>query len=124
MRLSARESQVMTLLCGGMGVGEIADKLLINSRTVSTHKARLMRKMNFKSNAEMYHYAVACDLVEPRPHEDRNAVRAISGKHGADWPIFDAGAAQDESGRALPSGECTTCEHYKRADSYKKSVIS
>lgn len=123
-RLSARELQVMKLLCSGMGVNAIAGKLFISSRTVSTHKARLMQKMNFKSNAEMYHYAVACGLVEPKPHEDRYGFGAASGKRGTILPISDTEGSQGEEGRGLPCSECTTCEHYKRADSYRENVIS
>jgi DNA-binding NarL/FixJ family response regulator len=123
-RLSARELQVMKLLCSGMGVNAIAGKLFISSRTVSTHKARLMQKMNFKSNTEMYHYAVACGLVEPKPREDRYGLVATSGIRGTIMPVFDARESQGEEGRALPCSECTTCEHYRRADPYKESIIS
>lgn len=123
-RLSARELQVMKLLCSGMGVNAIAGKLFISSRTVSTYKARLMRKMNFKSNAEMYHYAVASGLVDPKPRDDRYGLEATSGIRRAIMPTFDAGESQGEEGRALPCRECTTCEHYKRPDPYKENVIS
>lgn len=123
-RLSARELQVMKLLCSGMGVNAIAAKLFISSRTVSTHKARLTQKMNFKSNAEMYHYAVASGLVESMPRDARDGSRAASGKRGTIMLHPDAGESQGEEGWALPCSECTTCEHYKRADSYTESIIS
>lgn len=59
-RLSARESQVLNLLGQGKSLSAISDELFISSRTVSTHKIRLMQKMNFKSNAELFHYALEC----------------------------------------------------------------
>lgn len=62
-RISARELQVLELFAQGKSVNTIAEELFINSRTVSTHKARLMQKMNFKNNAELVRYAVECGLV-------------------------------------------------------------
>lgn len=62
--LSKREMQILKLLGQGMGVNAIADKLFINSRTVSTYKARLMLKMNFKNNAELVRYTVESGLFE------------------------------------------------------------
>lgn len=123
-RLSARELQVMKLLCNGMGINAIAGKFFISSRTVSTYKARLMHKMNFKSNAEMYHYAVACGLVAPKPRADRYGLVATSATRGGSLPIPNTGEAQGEEIRALPCNECTTCEHYKRTDTYKENIIS
>ncbi|HZW25228.1 MAG TPA: LuxR C-terminal-related transcriptional regulator [Gallionella sp.] len=44
-------------------VNEIAEELLLNNRTVSTYKARLMQKMNFKNNAELVLYASESGLI-------------------------------------------------------------
>lgn len=62
-RLSERELHILKLLAQGKGVKVIADELFISSKTVSTHKARLMQKMNFQTNAEMVRYAVDNNLV-------------------------------------------------------------
>jgi DNA-binding NarL/FixJ family response regulator len=62
-RLSARELQILKLLGQGKGVNEIAEELLLNNRTVSTYKARLMQKMNFKNNAELVLYASESGLI-------------------------------------------------------------
>jgi DNA-binding NarL/FixJ family response regulator len=61
--LSDRELQILKLLGRGKTVNEIADELFISSRTVSTHKARLMLKMNFKNNADLVLYASESGLV-------------------------------------------------------------
>lgn len=61
--LSRRELQILKLLGQGKGVNEIAGELLINSRTVSTYKTRLMHKMNFKNNAELVLYAAESGLI-------------------------------------------------------------
>ena len=61
--LSDRELDVFRLLVAGMGVNEIAAKLCISHKTVSTHKARLMEKMNLHSVADLVRYAVQYDLT-------------------------------------------------------------
>lgn len=63
-RLSNREFHILSRLAGGKSVNEIADELAISNKTVSTHKARLMQKMNFRSNAELVRYGVTHGLVE------------------------------------------------------------
>jgi DNA-binding NarL/FixJ family response regulator len=62
--LSEREFSILRLLVAGKGVNDIADELAISNKTVSTHKARLMQKMNCRSNAELVRYAVAHGLIE------------------------------------------------------------
>jgi DNA-binding NarL/FixJ family response regulator len=57
-RLSEREHEVFLLLAKGMGVNEIANQLGISNKTVSTHKMRLMEKMNFSSLSDLVRYAV------------------------------------------------------------------
>lgn len=63
-KLSERELHVLKLIAQGITVNEIAEKLFISNKTVSTHKARLMQKMNFQSNAELVRYAADHGLVE------------------------------------------------------------
>lgn len=60
--LSAREMEIMKMIAQGLSLTEIADKLFISVKTVSTHKKNVMAKMNFYSNSELVHYAVANDL--------------------------------------------------------------
>lgn len=61
--LTEREFQVMRLLASGRCVNDIAGQLSISKKTVSTHKARLMEKMSFASNADLVRYAVTHGLV-------------------------------------------------------------
>lgn len=56
--LSDREFQILRLLVKGKSVNEIADDLVISNKTVSTHKARLMQKLNLQNNAELVRYGV------------------------------------------------------------------
>ena len=63
-QLSNREFHILNLLVRGKKVNDIAHELAISNKTVSTHKARLMQKMNFRSNAELVRYGVAHGLAE------------------------------------------------------------
>ncbi len=60
--LSERELQVFALLARGLGVNDIAARLSISNKTVSTHKARLMEKMGFTCNADLVRYAVSHEI--------------------------------------------------------------
>lgn len=62
-QLSEREREILLLLAKGKSLNEIADELAISNKTVSTHKMRLMQKMNFSNNADLVRYAVASGLV-------------------------------------------------------------
>jgi two-component system invasion response regulator UvrY len=63
-QLSEREFQVMCFLAKGTPIKEIGKKLFISERTVSTHRTRLLEKMEMKSNAELALYAYKNDLIE------------------------------------------------------------
>nr|WP_298142737.1 response regulator transcription factor [uncultured Pseudomonas sp.] len=63
-KLTERERQVLRLFALGTSVNGIAEALAISSKTVSTHKARLMEKMGFSSNADIVRYAVSQNLIE------------------------------------------------------------
>lgn len=62
-RLSDRELEIFNLLVTGMSVNEIAERLVISNKTVSTHKVRLMQKMKASSIADLVRYAVDHKLV-------------------------------------------------------------
>ena len=57
-RLSDREYRVMLMLASGKTVAEVADSLCLSVKTVSTYRARALRKMNMRNNAEFAFYAV------------------------------------------------------------------
>jgi len=63
-RLSNREFQIFQLLVGGKSVTSIAESLSLSSKTISTHKLRMMEKMQIKSLAELTQYAMAHNLVK------------------------------------------------------------
>ncbi len=62
--LSDREYQVMWMIASGKTVRQIADSLCLSPNTVSTHRTRILRKMQMKNNAELMHYAMRHRLVD------------------------------------------------------------
>jgi len=63
-RLSDREFQVFRMIAEGKSVSEIAERLNLSVKTVSTHKANLLQKMNMTTQGELIRYALEHDLVE------------------------------------------------------------
>jgi DNA-binding NarL/FixJ family response regulator len=61
--LTDREYGVLRMLLQGMGVNEVARELCISNKTVSTHKIRLMKKLNVNNTAELVHYGIRHGLV-------------------------------------------------------------
>ncbi len=61
--LSDREFDVMKLLANGRSVSEIAEMLSLSVTTVSTYRARVMVKMNLKSNSDLTKYALENKLI-------------------------------------------------------------
>jgi DNA-binding NarL/FixJ family response regulator len=61
--LSAREAQVLAMIVSGMRLGEIADRLHVSAKTISTHKTRLMQKLRIDNNADLVRYAVQHGLA-------------------------------------------------------------
>ena len=62
--LSDREFQVMRLLAGGLAVGEIAERLSLSVKTVSTYRTRVLEKLHMRTNADLTRYALANGLIE------------------------------------------------------------
>jgi DNA-binding NarL/FixJ family response regulator len=61
--LSDREFEVLRLLVDGLGPTEIADRLHLSVKTVSTHKTRILEKLNLGSTAELVRYALEQKLI-------------------------------------------------------------
>ena len=62
-QLSNRELQVLCMIGTGKAVKQIAAELAISVNTVSTHRARILKKMNMRSTAALIRYAVEHSLV-------------------------------------------------------------
>jgi DNA-binding NarL/FixJ family response regulator len=62
--LSDREYQILSLIASGKAVGEIADRLALSVKTISTYRARVLEKMGMKTNAQLTHYFISNNLSE------------------------------------------------------------
>ena len=61
-KLSTREVEVLKLLASGKRNKEVAEGLNLNEKTVSTYKARLMRKLNVDNHVDLLQQAKALEL--------------------------------------------------------------
>lgn len=61
--LTKREKEILSLLCVGKSTPEIAELLFISKDTAATHRKNIIRKLNVKSFAEMYRFALAFELT-------------------------------------------------------------
>jgi two-component system invasion response regulator UvrY len=62
--LSDREFDVLRFIASGQTVGDIADRLSLSVKTVSTYRARVLEKMRMKNNAELMQYALTNHLLD------------------------------------------------------------
>ncbi len=62
--LTNREREIVQMLAEGESNKEIANKLSISVKTVETHRAAVMRKLEINSIVELVHYAIRNQLVE------------------------------------------------------------
>jgi DNA-binding NarL/FixJ family response regulator len=63
--LSPRERVIVQLIAEGHGNKEMGEILNLSVKTIETHRAAAMRKLNLKSTAALVRYAIRNRLVEP-----------------------------------------------------------
>ncbi|MFO7772952.1 MAG: response regulator transcription factor [Dehalococcoidia bacterium] len=63
--LSNREREVLHLAAHGHSNAEIAERLFISRRTVETHRANAMRKLNLNNQTELLRYALQRGILPP-----------------------------------------------------------
>jgi DNA-binding CsgD family transcriptional regulator/PAS domain-containing protein len=63
--LSSRERQVVALLAIGQTNKQVGNKLVISTRTVESHRAKIMLKLDIHSVSELVRYAVRTHLIRP-----------------------------------------------------------
>ncbi len=61
--LSEREHEILRLIGSGLAVSEIAERMALSVKTVSTYRRRVLDKMGLHNNAQLTHYAVTHKLV-------------------------------------------------------------
>ncbi|MHA4844110.1 response regulator [Flavitalea antarctica] len=62
-QLSDREFEVMKLLAAGKPVSEVGCMLHLSATTISTYRARILKKMHMKTNADLIQYAITHQLI-------------------------------------------------------------
>jgi len=62
--LSPREFEILVMIGSGKAMGQIAEDLHLSGTTVSTHRARILEKMNMSTTAELIRYALRSHLVD------------------------------------------------------------
>jgi len=60
--LSSREFQIFSQIAAGKSVKEMAYELSLARTTITSYRARIFEKMNFKTNADLVRYAVTNEL--------------------------------------------------------------
>jgi DNA-binding NarL/FixJ family response regulator len=63
--LSDREFEVFRMLVAGEAVSDIAAKLNLSVKTVSTHKSNLMHKLGLANQTDLVRYALKHGLADP-----------------------------------------------------------
>lgn len=61
--LSKREKEIVKLLADGRSKREISDLLCISPRTVDTHRANILRKLNLRNLPDLVRYAIQQGLI-------------------------------------------------------------
>jgi DNA-binding NarL/FixJ family response regulator len=64
LRLTAREMQVLQRLVRGVPLTQIGVQMCVSTKTVGTHRARILGKFDMRSNAELVQYAVRHGLLD------------------------------------------------------------
>jgi DNA-binding NarL/FixJ family response regulator len=78
--LTRRECQVLRGLARGLTVDELAERLFISEKTVSTHRANLMRKLGLRNNVALTHFAIRHGYLVLPPHYNRTPRRIREGE--------------------------------------------
>ncbi|MCB9232307.1 MAG: response regulator transcription factor [Bacteroidia bacterium] len=61
--LTARETEIIRLVAGGMSTKNIANTLFLSTHTVYTHRKNIMKKLGINSASEMILYAMQSGMV-------------------------------------------------------------
>ena len=62
--LTVREREIFQLLAEGLKNQEIAERLHVSVKTVETHRAHIMEKLNLNNIAELVKYSIEIGIVQ------------------------------------------------------------
>ncbi len=63
-KLSNRELQIMVMLASGKSASQVAKELFLSVKTISTHRANILRKLGLTNNSELIQYAIKNGLID------------------------------------------------------------
>ena len=66
--LSDREFEVLRGLADGMAVKQIAARMTVSPKTVTTYRTRILQKLGLRGNADLVRYAIEHGLLDARPN--------------------------------------------------------
>jgi len=69
--LSDREFQVFRMIALGKTITEIAAQLSLSVKTISTHKTRILEKMNLRNQTELIRYALQHQLIDDAINDNK-----------------------------------------------------
>jgi len=61
--LSEKEKEVLILISDGLTTKDIASKLFVSTRTIETHRANILKKLEVKNTAELIKKATQINLI-------------------------------------------------------------
>jgi DNA-binding CsgD family transcriptional regulator len=65
--LSPREREIARLVAEDLTAAEIAERLIISPRTVTTHLDRIYTRLGINSRTALVRYAIEAGLIPPQP---------------------------------------------------------
>ena len=63
--LTDREREILRLAAEGLTNGEVGQKLFISARTVESHRANMMKKLNLRTQTDIVRFAVRRKIITP-----------------------------------------------------------
>ena len=62
--LTRREMEIISLIADGLSSKEIAKQLSISMKTVETHRARIIKKLNVRNVAELIKKVISLGIIK------------------------------------------------------------
>ncbi|MER2603327.1 MAG: response regulator transcription factor [Candidatus Competibacter phosphatis] len=63
--LTPRQREILQLIAEGRTTREIAERLCVSARTVETHRAQIMERLNLHDVASLTRFAIRSGLIDP-----------------------------------------------------------
>ena len=91
--LSSREFEILRMIDSGQSIKEIAAALCVSLQTVSTHRARMLKKMGLFTtsslNCDVYQVSITSQEVDTLPMKTLTAISTLEAQPGSLDVTFD-----------------------------------